>query len=197
MSNNLWNEIFLLKRYKLIKFFMFNPTFCNYLKKMYILYKKDLRCDFISLPIGHKFELNIRNEFIEMFKSFILTDVYFVKRFTKLLKNFSNWPPQYNGRGSYLKWMTNFKRKNQLKFNQYIKLFEQIANYMFKRYIELGFPISTLDKIMYSLEVELPIRFFIVAAFFQFILYQYSQNKNLTSLHNIKIPKMKYRRSSV
>lgn len=197
MSNNLWTEIFLLKRYKLIQFVVYNPSFCNYLKKLYILYKKDLRHDFILLPIEHKVELDVQKELTEMFKSFVLIDVTFMRRYEKLLKIFSNWPPKYNGKGSFFKWMTNMKLKNQKKFVQYTKIFEQISDHIFHRYVKLGLPISTLDKIILSLEIETPVRFFIIAAFFRFILYQYSQNEKNIILPDIKKPKIKCKRVSV
>lgn len=187
----------LLKRYKLIHFVMFNPSFCNYLKNMYILYKKDLRYNFISLPFEYKVELKIPKEHVEIFKSFILTDTYFVKRFSKLMKLFSNWPPKYNGRGSYLKWKSKMMLQNSKKFAQYTRLFIQISDHMFSRFVELGFSVSAFDKILLSLEVELPIRFFVIAAFFRVILYWYHKNEKNILLPNVKTQKVKYKRLSV
>lgn len=198
MSHNLWNEFFLLKRYKLINFVIFNPSFCNYLKKMYLLYKKDLRYNFIPLPFEYKVQLTAQKEHVDMFKSFVLIDIYFVKRYSKLLKIFSNWPPKYSGKVPYFKWKTKLEPKNRKKFVQYTKLFEQITNHIFKRYLELNLSISTLDKIILSLEVEMPIRVFLIAAFIRFILdCWYNKNEKNIILPNVKPQKINYKRLSV
>lgn len=198
MSNDSWNEFFLLKRYKLINFVNFNPSFCNYLKKIYLLYKKDLRYNFIPLPIEHKFQLKAQKEHVDMFKSFVLIDRYFVKCYSKLLKIFSNWPPKYNGKVSYFKWKTKLEPKNHKKFVQYTKLFEQISNHIFKRYLELDLSIPTLDKIILSLEIEMPIRFFLIAAFFRYILHcWYNKNEKFIISPNAKSQKVNYKRWSV
>lgn len=194
MSNNLWNETLLLKRYKLLDFVIFNPSFCNYLKKQYLLYKNDLRYNFISLPIQHNVQLNeSEKQFIEMFKVFILDDSFFIELYKKLLKIFSNWSPKYNGKVLYFKWKAKLELKNHRKFVQYTKLFERITNYIFRRYLDLKFSISTFDKILLCLEVDMPIRFFLIAAFFRFILYN---SYKLTNFYDAKSQKVKCRRSS-
>lgn len=210
MTNNLFNEILLLKRYKLFNynyFIIFNPSFNNYLRKMYLLYKKDLRCDFLSLPIALKVDLEtIENKEINYSKRYIVEDIRFVKRISQLSNIFLKCPPKYNGKIPYLKWKTKLMLDNRKKFEKYNKLFEQLSNCMFKRCVELLIPVSTLDKIILSLKIEnflhLHILLCLVAAFFRYILHHknnkfYKVQETCSFLQSAKPQKVKYRRFSV
>lgn len=194
MSNNLWNETLLLKRYKLIDFVVFHPSFCNYLKKQYLFYKNDLGYNFISLPIQHNDELNVQQKHVEIFKLCIFHHPGFTDRYKKLLKFSSDWLSKHNGKVSYFKWRAKHEDKIHKKFVQYTRLFEQMTNYLFKRYLELNFSILTLDKILLCLNVEMPIRFLLIAAFFRFIL---DCCNKLTNFRDVKPQKLKCRRSSI
>lgn len=193
MFNNLWNETLLLKRYKLLDFVVFHPTFCNYLKKQYLFYKNDLGYNFISLPIPHNDELNVQQKYVEIFKMYVL-NTFFEDRYKKLLKFSSDWPSKHNGKVSYFKWRAKHENKFRKKFVQYARLFEQTTNYVFKRYLELNYSILTLDQIILCLDVEMPIRFILIAAFFRYILDCYHK---LINFRDVKPQTLKCRRSSI
>lgn len=204
MSNTLWNEILLLKRYKLFNydyFIIFNPSFSNYLRKMYFLYNKDLKFDFISLPIQSKVELETQNEQINKYKNALLGEQYFVKYVSQLTNIFLKRPPKYNGKIPYLKWKRKLMLENRMNFEKYTKLFERISYHMFRRYINMNISISTLDKIILSLKIfnfiHLHILICLVAAFIRLILYLSNENEKRRILRTTKTQKVKYKRFSV
>lgn len=198
MSDNLWNEVLILKRYHLSNYKLINtcnPSFYTYLKNMYKKYNKDLKCDFITLPIQSNVELEAQNTQLN-YKEYLLDDVL-SKRILQLMKIFSKCPRNISGKGDYLKRKEKLLLDNCKKVEKYTKLFKKMSDQMFKKYLKFKFSISALDTLILSLEIENFFQFqyllCLVAAFFQFILFHYSKNTNFIISPNAKPLKVKYK----
>lgn len=99
-------------------------------------------------------------------------------------------------------------RDSRNNIQKYTKLFEQIANHIFKRCINLQISISCFDQLILSLKIEnfvhLHMLFCLVAAFFRFILHtrtnilynEHEYTKYITSL-KVQPQKVKCKRFSV
>lgn len=179
MSDVSWNEANLLERYEIFKYNYFidiRPIFLNYLKKLYNLYKKDLRFDFISQSFRPEPE-NVSKE-IEIIKADLLKAPFFRKRISQM----TQIAFQTYGENSYKvpSFVLEESRRlhEKIKIKNYSTLFIETSDYVFRYFLHAHFSIQTLDKMIRSLKIEnscnlhhLPC---LVAAYFHLILHQQS-----------------------
>lgn len=176
MSDNLWNEASLLDRYQVFKYIYFidiRPILLNHLKKLYDLYKKDLRSDFICQSFSQE---NIKTENIQIIETELLKSLFFRHHISQM-KEIVFRNRQENPYS--LPWIVleeNRRLHEKIKIEHYTALFTEISNYTFRYFLKMQFSISTLDMVIRSLNIKhlydvhyLPC---LVAAHFQLILHQ-------------------------
>lgn len=173
MSDNLWNEATLLDRYQVFQYIYFidiRPVFLNYLKKLYVLYKRDLRSDFISQSFS---EENSETQDIERD---LLKSPFFQRRISQMTQiTFRNYQENPYRMDRFL-LDENRRLHEKNKIEDYAILFAEITDYVFRYFLKMQISIPILDKLIRSLMIENPYNLHclpcLVAANFQLILHQ-------------------------
>lgn len=182
MSTYLWNETTLLERYDVFGYIYFiplRPILLKHLKELYILYNKDLKSDFISLPFC-KDDTQIVTEEIQFIKRDLLNNPYFLKQMNDLKA--IAFMPNENRVYEIDFIMLNYirERLKKEKNQKFSKLFIEISDYVFQYFLNMNFSILTLDKMIYLLKTEHSLDLYdlpcLVAAFFKYILYKQKNN---------------------
>lgn len=176
-SDKLWNEASLLERYKVFNYIYFidiRSIFLNHLKNLYILYKKDLRFDFISLSFSQE---NNETQNIQIIEMNLLKSSFFRHGISQLMqivfRNYHENP--YRMDRFLLEENRRLHEKNKVR--DYTVSFNELTNYVFRYFLKMQFSISTLDHMILSLTIEHSYNIHIlpclVAAYFRFILHQH------------------------
>lgn len=184
MSDDSWNETSLLEQYQIFKYNYFidiRPIFLNYLKKLYILYKKDLRFDCISKPFRQeKLKTENISKEIQIIKTDLLKSPFFRQRIAQMTQIvFQNYQED-SYKLPFFVLEENRRLHKKIKMKNYTTLFVELSDYVFHYFLNTHFSISTLDKMIRSLKIEnscnlhdLPC---LVAAYFQLILHEQSSH---------------------
>lgn len=179
MSDLLWNETNLLERYHVFNYNYFidiRSIFLKHLESLYILYRKNLKSEFISLPFCQEAP-NVEKE-IQSIKTDLFESRFFRKQISQMNQIVFQHYQEDPFEVPFFVLEENRRLHKIIQIHKYTKVFEKVSSYVFRYFLKTSFSITTLDAMIRSLKLENSLHLFalpcLVSAFFQFVLYRQS-----------------------
>lgn len=177
MSDLQWNETNLLDRYRVFNYNYFidvRSIFLNHLQNLYILYRKNLKSESISLPF-HQETPNVSKE-IQSIKTDLLECRFFRRHISQMTRIVFQHYQEDPYKVPFFILEENRRLYRKIQIQNYTRLFEKVSDYVFHYFLNAPFSITTLDAMIRTLKLENSLHLFdlpcLVSAFFQFVLYR-------------------------